>query len=296
MNDSAVSSDDFAPAPSLRTLLIGLGGRYRLKLALTYTLSVTENGLNVLYPFLTGFAIDGVLSGAWISVAPLLVTWSVHLAVGLFRHVYDTRVFTRVYADLATNLVERQRAQGTNAAHLAARVALSREVVDFLEADVPAIAASVVHFVGAVAMLCVLSRWVGALAILALGPIALFTFCFGRASLRLNAALNDRLEREVELVGRGSAAVIRRHFEHRLRFWRVRISDAEAKVWGGIEIIQIGLTLATLALLAREGTGTAAGAIYAVLAYVWTYGESVNDLPTLVQKLSRLKDIAARLG
>jgi ABC-type multidrug transport system fused ATPase/permease subunit len=266
MNDSAVSSDDFAPAPSLRTLLIGLGGRYRLKLALTYTLSVTENGLNVLYPFLTGIAIDGVLSGAWISVAPLLVTWSVHLAVGLFRHVYDTRVFTRVYADLATNLVERQRAQGTNAAHLAARVALSREVVDFLEADVPAIAASVVHFVGAVAMLCVLSRWVGALAILALGPIALFTFCFGRASLRLNAALNDRLEREVELVGRGSAAVIRRHFEHRLRFWRVRISDAEAKVWGGIEIIQIGLTLATLALLAREGTGTTAGAIYAVLA------------------------------
>ena len=35
--------------------------------------------------------------------------------------------------------------------------------------------------------------------------------------------------------------------------------------------------------------------IYAVLAYVWTYGESVNDLPTVVQKLSRLKDIASRL-
>ena len=114
-------------------------------------------------------------------------------------------------------------------------------------------------------MLCVLSRWVGALAILTLGPIALFTFYFGRASLRLNAALNDRLEREVELVGRGSATVVRRHFEHRLRFWRVRISDAEAKVWGGIEVVQIGLTLATLAFLARE-PGTTAGAIYAVLA------------------------------
>ena len=39
MNDSAVSSGDLAPAPSLRALLTGLGGRHRLKLALTYTLS-----------------------------------------------------------------------------------------------------------------------------------------------------------------------------------------------------------------------------------------------------------------
>lgn len=290
-----VSSDSPAPAPSLWALLTGVGGRHRLKLALTYTLTLTENGLNVLYPYLTGIAIDAVLSGAWTGVAPLLIAWTAHLAVGSFRHVYDTRVFTLVYADLAADLVERQRAQGANAAHLAARVALSREVVDFLQTEVPAVAASFVHFFGAVAMLCVLNIRVGALAILALLPIGLFTFWFGRASLRLNAALNDRLEREVELVARGSNAGVRRHFAHRLRFWRVRISDAEAKVWGSIELVQIGLTLATLALLAREG-GVTAGAIYAVLAYVWTYGTSVNDVPGLVQKLSRLKDIASRLG
>src|SRR5687768_18370385 len=84
-------------------------------------------------------------------------------------------VFTLVYADLAADLVERQRAQGADAAHVAARVTLSREVVDFLQTDVPAVAASLVHFVGAVAMLCVLNAWVGALAVLALLPIGLFT-------------------------------------------------------------------------------------------------------------------------
>ena len=290
------SIDAAAPAPSLWALLTGLGGRHRLKLALTYALTLVENGLNVLYPYLTGVAIDALLAGRWIGVAPLLIAWTVHLAVGLFRHVYDTRVFTLVYADLAADLVERQRAQGANAAHLAARVALSREIVDFLQVEVPTVAASVVHFVGAVVMLFVLNLWVGALALVALIPMSLFTLWFSRVSLRLNAALNDRLEREVELVSRGSNAGIRRHFMHRLRFWRVRISDAEAKVWGGIEVVQIALTLATLALLAREGGGVTAGAIYAVLSYVWTYGESVNDLPAVVQKVSRLKDIASRLG
>jgi hypothetical protein len=216
--------------------------------------------------------------------------------VGLFRHVYDTRVFTLVYANLASDLIERQRAQGADAAHLAARVALSREIVDFLQVEVPAAAASVVRFIGAIAMLCVLNMWVGALAVLALLPVALFTTRFGSVSLRLNAALNDRLEREIGLVARDSDASVRRHFAHRVRFWRVRISDAEAKVWGGIEVVQIGLTLAALALLAREGSSATAGGIYAVVAYVWSYGQSVGELPGLVQKLSRLKDIASRLG
>jgi ABC transporter transmembrane region len=122
-----------AAAPSMWALLTGLGGRHRLKLALTYALTLAENGLNILYPFLTGIAIDALLAGRWVGMAPLLIAWTVHLAVGLFRHVYDTRVFTLVYADLAADLVERQRAQGTNAAHLAARVALSCEIVDFLQ-------------------------------------------------------------------------------------------------------------------------------------------------------------------
>src|SRR5919199_1817122 len=167
--------DATASAPSLWALLTGLGGRHRLKLALTYVLTLTENGLNVLYPYLTGIAIDALLAGRWAGVAPLLLAWTVHLAVGLFRHVYDTRVFTLVYADLAAGLVERQRAQGADAAHVAARVALSREVVDFLQAELPAVAASLMHFAGAVAMLCVLSPWVGALALAALLPVLLLT-------------------------------------------------------------------------------------------------------------------------
>src|SRR3954470_20707318 len=116
-----------AAAPSMWALLTGLGGRHRLKLALTYALTLAENGLNILYPFLTGIAIDALLAGRWVGMAPLLIAWTVHLAVGLFRHVYDTRVFTLVYADRAADLVERQRAQGTNAAHLAARGVVARD-------------------------------------------------------------------------------------------------------------------------------------------------------------------------
>src|SRR5829696_6218985 len=221
---STVSSKPVASAPSLWAMLAGLGGRHRLKLALTYTLTLVENALDVLYPFLTGVAIDALLAGAWSGVAPLLIAWTVHLVVGLFRHVYDTRVFTLVYANLASDLIERQRAQGADAAHLAARVALSREIVDFLQVEVPAAAASVVRFIGAIAMLCVLNMWVGALAVLALLPVALFTTRFGRVSLRLNErplgtrnwACGAGLRRRCAPPFRSSGAVLARaHFRRR---------------------------------------------------------------------------------
>ena len=286
------------PGPPLRALLLGLGGgRHRRRLALTYALTLLENALDVLYPWLTGIAIDAVLKGRWAGVAPLLGAWILHLAAGLFRHVYDTRVFTLVYADIAAGLVARQRAQGAEPTQVAARVALSREIVEFLQAELPGIAASLVHFTGALAMLCLLSPMVGGLAVLALLPVLLLVGRFGRTSLRLNAALNDRLEREVALVATAPEPVLRRHFAHRLRFWRVRISDAEARAWGGIELLQIGLTLAALALIARDGgAGISAGTVFALLSYVWTYGESVNELPALVQKVARLRDIAGRVG
>lgn len=284
------------PAATPWALLSGLGGRHRWRLALTYALTLAENLLDVLYPWLTGIAIDAVLRGDWGGVVPLLGAWILHLGTGLFRHVYDTRVFTLVYADLATDLVARQRAAGADPTHVAARVALSREVIDFLQTELPAVAASLVHFLGAMVMLCLLSPWVGALALLALVPAALETRRFGRLSLRYNAALNDRLEHEIGLVATAPPRGVRRHFGHRLRFWRVRISDAEARAWGVIELLQIALTLAALALLARDPAAASAGAIYAVLAYVWNYGEAVGQLPDVVQKLARLKDIAARLG
>ena len=90
-------------APSgLRVLLGRVASGHRMRLALTYGLTVIENLCDVLYPFVIGLAIDGLLAGRWVTKVPLIGVWLFHLGVGLVRHVYDTIVFTRVYADIAS--------------------------------------------------------------------------------------------------------------------------------------------------------------------------------------------------
>jgi ABC-type multidrug transport system fused ATPase/permease subunit len=275
-------------------MLAGIARRHRGSLALTYSLTAIENGCEVLYPFVIGLAIDGLLAGQVWRMAPLAAVWIIHLVVGLARHVYDTRVFTRIYAGVAGEMVERQREAGVDPNHVVARVALSREIVTFFETELPAIATVTIRMAGAALMLFLYDLVLGVSAVLALAAILLANVWFARRAYRLNTALNNRLEREVAIVAASPLRNVRRHFE-RLRVWRVRISDSEAWTWGAIELAMIALTVAALLRLAAL-PGVSAGLIYAVLAYVFSLYEAVYGLTGIVQSVSRVRDIGRRLA
>ena len=92
-----------------RASAIGMGvahgpATHRLKLALTYALTLAENGLNVLYPPHGHRDRRGSLRGLGRRAAVDRLDGP---PCGRIVHVYDTRVFTLVDADLAADLVER---------------------------------------------------------------------------------------------------------------------------------------------------------------------------------------------
>ncbi|MBU0557517.1 MAG: ABC transporter six-transmembrane domain-containing protein [Alphaproteobacteria bacterium] len=273
--------------------LLGIGGRHKPALAFTYGLTLTENVAVLLYPAMIGRAIDGLLADDRSELVVLAAVMASHLAIGIGRHMFDTRVFSRIYADLAGDMVLRQRAGGASVEQVAARVLLSREIIDFWQSEVPAIATALVSFIGAVMLLPLLSIPVGVAAIATLLPIAGANWWFAHRSLRLNRALNDVLEREVAVVATAPPRRVHGHFA-RLTRWRVRVSDAEAATWGIVELATIGLVIAALLILA-EVPGATVGTIFAVLGYVLAFGDAIDDLPNIVQNIARVRDIVGRV-
>lgn len=273
--------------------LLGVSAGHKVALALTYVLTILENIAALLYPILIGKAIDGLLEDSRSGLYVLAIVLAVHLMIGVGRHMYDTRIFSRIYAELAGDMVVRQRASGTSIEQVAARVSLSREIVDFWQVEVPAIAKAFISFGGAIVLLLSLSLPVGAVALAMLLPITIANWWFGRRSLRLNTALNDVLEREVAIVANASPAKVRKHFE-RLTRWRVRVSDAEAATWSIVELAIIILIIAALLILSQT-PGATVGTIFAVLGYVLAFGDAVDDLPNIVQNVARVRDIVGRV-
>ena len=71
------------------------------------------------------------------------------------------------------------------------------------------------------------------------------------------------------------------------------LSDAEAASWGTVDVLSVGLWVFTLA---RVTSGTIdVGATIAMIAYVAFYTAGFEEVPGVLQRLTRLRDIKRRL-
>jgi hypothetical protein len=262
-------------------------------LLLTYALYNVENLLNLAHPLVLGVAINGLIRSEFGGLALLVGQHVSHLFVGTARQMYDTRAFTAIYTETVTRLVRRQRDAGVGVSTVAARSGLSRELVDFFEHHLKALFSSIYGVIGALAMLVVYDRHLVLLCGLMLAPLVILSGRLARRSSGVNVALNDQLEREVEVIEDGRTGPVSDHY-HRLAQYQVRLSDLGAWNFLQMEFFVLALVVAALAqYCARPGVG--AGDIYAVFSYIVMFIGGLDYVPTLIQQLARLHDIGGRV-
>ncbi len=173
---------------------------FRWRIAFTYTLTVIEDLLELSYPWATGLAINGLLAQDYRMIAPVMVAWLLHTAIGCGRQMYDTRLYTQVYNTIVVDTVLRQRQSGIESTKVAARSAMSREFVTFFEKDMPVLLNTLVTIVGSAAILFYYDLVMGALAVMLFIPVAIINRNYMKRSLALNEGLNNQLEHEVQIV------------------------------------------------------------------------------------------------
>lgn len=267
---------------------------FSFRIALTYTLTFLEDLLELSYPWATGIAIDGLIARDFHHAIPIVVAWSTRAAIGCFRQMYDTRLYTQVYNRIVEDTILRQRRAGVEATSVAARSAMSREFVTFFEVDVPVVITALISILGSAAILFWYDLVIGALVSLLFVPVLLVNRVYVRVTTQLNHGLNNQLEREVDYINRADPTEIGTHFGL-VRFWRVKLSDAAALNWTIIEVLSI-LVFVGILFRAIELPSTETGDIFAILVYVWRLMEGLDHVPTIVQQLTRLRDIGRRIG
>jgi ABC-type multidrug transport system fused ATPase/permease subunit len=266
---------------------------FRWKIGLTYTLTFVEDLLELSYPWATGLAINGLLDHNYALALPIVLAWSARSAIGLFRQMYDTRIYTRVYNAIVEDTILRQRRAGFSSTQVAARSAMSRDFVTFFEKDVPVVVSAIIGIVGSAAILFWYDLIIGAVTALLFIPVFLVNRIYVRVTLRLNEGLNTQLEQEVQAIEKAEPDLIRHHFNE-VRCWRIRLSDAEAYNWTLIEVLSIVVFVAVL-VRATYMPDTETGDIFAILVYVWRLMENLDHVPQILQQLTRLQDIRKRI-
>ncbi len=279
--------------PNVLRTLKSIAVQHKKRLAMTFGLVMAENLLLLLYPLVGSFAVNAVLQGNLVSALAYAVMVLIIWAVGSARRAVDTRAFTRIYSELAVPVIVNQRHKGFDTSTTTARVALSREFVNFFEQHLPILITSLFSIIGAVVMLLLIEFWSGVVALLIVLGFGLILPKFIKANDDLYFKLNNRLEKEVDCVERANPYELIKHYRLVERL-RILISNREAVSFLCIGVamgVLFGVTLTVLTLT----KGVTAGHIYAVITYLWTFAISLNDMPRLVEELSKLKDIGKRV-
>ena len=288
-NDKPITAD----TPTAGRVLKRIIRRYPGKLTLTGSLVIAENALDLFYPLAAGIAIDAVIAGdlprAMLMVAIIFGFW----LIGAIRKAVDTRVYARIYADLAGDVIAAERQSGVDTSTAIVHTALTRQFVDFFEIQLPIFATALVSIVGSVAMLLVLEPDVGALSLGLLLVSTLAATRYMRVSEFIAACLHSRQEHEPRTVTDGSPIRIARHFRV-LAGRRVQLSDMEASAYVFVGIVAAALFAVLFYILSGRDAVTA-GMIYTLMSYIWTFVFSLDDLPVHLQSISKLRELGRRI-
>jgi ABC transporter transmembrane region len=273
-------------------LLSTLFHQNRSRVLLTYALLVIEEILELLYPFVIGVAINELMGASHRGLIFFACQVVLHLLVGVSRRMIDTRTYTRMYAQLASDTALKQHRDGVDLSQIAARSGMLQGFVDFFERDVSAMIRSVFAVLGAAIMLCFYDVWLVTFCVLLVVPIIILNSFYAVKSERLSKGFNDELEQQLTALSSRDGKHIASHYSL-LTTWRIKLSDAEAQNFGVTQLFVLALFV--LALLRLGVLNLEPGSIFSVFSYVLGFTAGLDNIPVLVQQLSRLRDTGKRL-
>ena len=213
--------------PNMLRTLKSIAVQHKKRLSITFSLVMAENLLLLLYPLVGSFAVNAVLQGNLVSALTYAVMVLIIWATGSARRAVDTRAFTRIYSELAVPVIVNQRLKGFDTSTTTARVALSREFVNFFEQHLPILMTSLFSIIGAVVMLLLIEFWSGVVALLIVLGFGLILPNYVKANDHWYFKLNNRLEKEVDCVERANQYELIKHYRLVERL-RILISNREA--------------------------------------------------------------------
>ncbi|WP_198599348.1 ABC transporter six-transmembrane domain-containing protein [Vibrio sp. 10N.261.55.A7] len=271
--------------------------QHKKKVTVTWLIVALENMLLVLLPLFIGFAIDSLIIGQLKELFILAGLLTILIAVSVLRRFYDTRVYGAIRVEIG-DAVDKQMVSDPHTQQdistRNARLDMSRELVDFLENDIPPLMTAAIQLVSSIAILTYFHLNLGVSALIA-GTVMLVIYAqFHDYFIRLNHSLNNRMEHQVDALSRQPYRGIRRHLE-RIKTREILISDAEAIVYGLIFLVLFGFVIINLWLTTLISQPTA-GEIFSIVTYSIEFLEAAILLPITLQTFSRLTEISQRLN
>lgn len=265
---------------------------YRWRIIITFLWVVLEAIFILLIPFLIGKSIDWFLDKDYFYIYILFWNLALLTIVWTLRRLYDTRVYSNIYQDLAVKTTENEKEKWKTVSKISARVKLVKEFVDFIEHELTQAFSSIIWIIWIFIILFFQDFKIFLLCLFTLFMTGFVYFLTKGKIFTANKNYNDEFEHQVDYLKNDDRTIFKGHFSRLARF-TVKLSDLESINYFFIQIFIIGLVIWSLMIVFFAWYTP--WKIFSILNYVIDFVMNIFVLPMLLGQLIRLSEISKRL-
>ncbi len=224
---------------------------------------------------------------------PWVLLFLINSSIGAFRRVYDTRIYTKMFANLSSDVVSRQLAQGEDLSKVAARSSMAWHNIEFFQYNVPEFLEQLVAVGGAVIALGLFDWHLTVVGSVLIVLVVIGSRYYMNSLQSIQSTLHDQYEDEFNVFGTREPAKIRAYYST-IADLEIRYSVRSTLSYGVIRFFLLIMFLSTLYISIDLDRFTI-GALYSIVAYVWSFVTATEYIPYLSEKWVELKDASRRI-
>jgi ABC-type multidrug transport system fused ATPase/permease subunit len=288
----------------MKIKLFELAARYRKGIFIALSLVVLEQLAWIIEPAIFGKVIDALIERATaeppglksLDVFPLflwILVFMINSGTGVVRRIVDERIYLRIYSEIASGIASGGRKRKHAISKTVARAQLSEQYISFLQYSMPEIIDQIISIGGAVIALAVFDWRISVACLTIVFPLIQITRIYARKVSALQKDYHDNYETAFDVFALQSQEEVKAYYG------RATVLKQKIANWGALNfgVMRIALLFIFIAVLyiAIDLDDFSTGAIYSIVAYIWTFITTSEYIPQLMENWTSLEDISRRL-
>ena len=273
---------------------------YKYSIGLVLIFVLIENVAWIIEPTFFGKLLDALIGHFYdhekidyfIPLLIWIIVYFINVVGGSLHRLFNGGIFARMYADVATNVIDESKSRGDQYSKMLVRAELVKEYIAFFKDRLPEMLWQLSASVGAIIALFFYDYRIALVCLAVIMPVAYVNNNTRKHIATLQKDIHDNQEELYKLIENRDTSRIHQFFNNMIHP-RTRIAKWNAFSYSIVKVLLVIIFIVVLFICVDVDNFTT-GKIYAIVAYLWTFIGQTDYLPDLMESLGSIKDLNTR--
>jgi ABC-type multidrug transport system fused ATPase/permease subunit len=274
--------------------------KYRKTIILLLSFVLLENIAWIIEPTFFGKLLDALIDhfydhekvNYFIPLLIWILVYFLNVLGGGLHRFFNGKVYARMYADIASGVIEESKAKSEPYSKMLVRTELVKEYVSFFKDRLPEMLWQLSASSGAIIALFFYDYRIGLVCAAIIFPVAYINNKNRKKITSLQKELHDNQEEMYKLIEDRDTTKIH-HFLYNMISPKSRIARWNSFSYVSVKILLVIIFILVL-FICVDVDDFSTGKIYSIVAYLWTFIGQTDYLPDLMENLGSIKDLNTR--